>query len=62
VETRHTHGTGCVYSAAITAGLALGRSLRGAVAQAKDFVQRAIETAPGLGSGNGPLNFNTSVP
>jgi hydroxymethylpyrimidine/phosphomethylpyrimidine kinase len=62
VETHHTHGTGCVYSAAITAGLALGRSLRGAVAQAKDFVQRAIETAPGLGAGNGPLNFNTSVP
>jgi hydroxymethylpyrimidine/phosphomethylpyrimidine kinase len=61
VETRHTHGTGCIYSAAITAGLALGRSLQDAIAQAKDFVQRAIETAPGLGAGNGPLNFNTSV-
>jgi len=61
VETRHTHGTGCTYSAAITAGLALGHSLEEAVAQAKDFVQRAIETAPGLGAGNGPLNFNTSV-
>jgi hydroxymethylpyrimidine/phosphomethylpyrimidine kinase len=62
VETRHTHGTGCAYSAAITAGLALGRPLLEAVARAKDFVQRAIETAPGLGSGSGPLNFNTSVP
>jgi hydroxymethylpyrimidine/phosphomethylpyrimidine kinase len=62
VETRHTHGTGCAYSAAITAGLALGCSLQEAVAQAKDFVQRAIETAPGLGAGNGPLNFNTSAP
>lgn len=62
VETRHTHGTGCAYSAAITAGLALGRSLREAIAEAKDFVQLAIETAPGLGAGNGPLNFNTSVP
>ena len=62
IETRHTHGTGCAYSAAITAGLALGRSLHDAVAQAKDFIQHAIETAPGLGSGNGPLNFNTSVP
>ena len=61
VETRHTHGTGCTYSAAITAGLALGHSLEEAVAQAKNFVQRAIETAPGLGAGNGPLNFNTSV-
>jgi hydroxymethylpyrimidine/phosphomethylpyrimidine kinase len=62
IETRHTHGTGCAYSAAITAGLALGRSLWEAVSQAKEFVQRAIETAPGLGAGNGPLNFNTSVP
>jgi hydroxymethylpyrimidine/phosphomethylpyrimidine kinase len=62
VETQHTHGTGCAYSAAITAGLALGRSLREAIAEAKDFVQLAIETAPGLGAGNGPLNFNTSAP
>jgi hydroxymethylpyrimidine/phosphomethylpyrimidine kinase len=62
VETRHTHGTGCAYSAAITAGLALGRSLHQAVAEAKAFVQKAIETAPGLGAGNGPLNFNTSAP
>jgi hydroxymethylpyrimidine/phosphomethylpyrimidine kinase len=61
IDTRHTHGTGCVYSAAITAGLALGRSLEESVAQAKNFVQRAIETAPGLGAGNGPLNFNTSA-
>jgi hydroxymethylpyrimidine/phosphomethylpyrimidine kinase len=62
VETRHTHGTGCAYSAAITARLALGHSLHESVARAKEFVQRAIETAPGLGAGNGPLNFNTSVP
>jgi hydroxymethylpyrimidine/phosphomethylpyrimidine kinase len=61
IETRHTHGTGCAYSAAITAGLALGCSLPEAVAQAKGFVQRAIETAPGLGAGNGPLNFSTSA-
>lgn len=61
VETRHTHGTGCAYSAAITAGLALGHALEQSVAQAKAFVQRAIETAPGLGAGNGPLNFNTSA-
>lgn len=61
IETRHTHGTGCAYSAAITAGLALGRSLEESVAQAKEFVQRAIETAPGLGAGNGPLNFNISA-
>jgi len=56
VETPHTHGTGCTYSAAITAGLALGKSLEMAVTEAKAFVQRAIETAPGLGGGHGPLN------
>jgi len=61
IETRHTHGTGCTYSAAITAGLALGHALEESVAQAKAFVRRAIETAPGLGAGNGPLNFNTSA-
>jgi hydroxymethylpyrimidine/phosphomethylpyrimidine kinase len=56
VATRHTHGTGCVYSAAITAALAQGDGLESAVARAKQFVQAAIATAPGLGSGQGPLN------
>ena len=62
VNTRHTHGTGCTYSAAITAGLANGRSLRDSVRDAKAFIQGAIESAPGLGSGNGPVNhFSTSA-
>lgn len=56
VDTRHTHGTGCTYSAAITAGLALGQDLQEAVRRAKSFVQAAIETAPGLGDGQGPVN------
>jgi len=54
--TRHTHGTGCVYSAAITAELAKGSALVDAVARAKRFVTEAIRTNPGLGSGAGPLN------
>ena len=37
-----THGTGCTYSAAIAAGLARGRSLRDAVAAAKDYVTLSI--------------------
>jgi hydroxymethylpyrimidine kinase/phosphomethylpyrimidine kinase len=56
LNTRHTHGTGCVYSAAIAAGLARGEALAAAVAHAKRFVHEAIRTAPGLGSGAGPLN------
>ena len=56
VDTRSVHGTGCTLSAAITAGLALGRPLETAVTDGLDFVHRAIAEAPGLGSGHGPLN------
>jgi hydroxymethylpyrimidine/phosphomethylpyrimidine kinase len=57
IETRHTHGTGCTYSAAITAELAKGTRLVEAVSYAKTFVTEAIRSHPGLGSGSGPLNF-----
>jgi hydroxymethylpyrimidine/phosphomethylpyrimidine kinase len=56
VDTRHTHGTGCAYSAAITAFLARGFAMPDAVAGAKQFVDAAIRTAPGLGAGAGPVN------
>jgi hydroxymethylpyrimidine/phosphomethylpyrimidine kinase len=56
IDTRHTHGTGCTYAAAITAGLALGNPLHEAIRIAKQFLQSAIESAPGLGSGCGPVN------
>jgi len=56
VETPHTHGTGCTYSAAITAGLASCLGLEESVARAKAFIAEAIRTSPGLGSGCGPVN------
>ena len=56
IASAHTHGTGCTYSAAITAGLALGKDLVQALADAKTFVTEAIRTAPGIGHGSGPLN------
>ncbi|UCF18840.1 MAG: bifunctional hydroxymethylpyrimidine kinase/phosphomethylpyrimidine kinase [Gemmatimonadota bacterium] len=56
LETRHTHGTGCTLSAAICAGLALGRPPLEAIGMARDYTRRAIEAAPGLGEGHGPLN------
>ena len=56
LETRNTHGTGCTLSAAITAGLGLGAPLDVSVERALAFVARAIETAPGLGGGHGPVN------
>ena len=62
IETLSVHGTGCTLSAAITAGLALGRSLERAVEDGLDFVHRAIAAAPGLGSGHGPLNHTVPGP
>jgi hydroxymethylpyrimidine/phosphomethylpyrimidine kinase len=55
IATRHTHGTGCTFAAAIAARLALGDSLHGAARAAKQYVTRAIANAPGLGHGHGPL-------
>lgn len=56
IDTPHTHGTGCTYSAAIAALLARGEPLGEAIRQAKDFITRAIKNAPGLGKGHGPLD------
>lgn len=62
IDTSSTHGTGCTLSAAITAGLALGRPLVQAVEDALDYVHRAIAAAPGLGGGHGPLNHFVPAP
>ncbi len=58
VDTPHTHGTGCVLSAAITAHLALGSDLMTAVQRAKQYTTAAIGSSPGLGHGRGPVNFH----
>jgi hydroxymethylpyrimidine/phosphomethylpyrimidine kinase len=57
IDTVHTHGTGCVLSASITARLARGESVPDAVAGAKRFVRAAIEGNPGLGGGCGPVDL-----
>lgn len=59
--TTNTHGIGCVYSAAVVAGLATGRDLVEAVRCAKAFVTEAIRTNPRLGSGCGPVNFLAEI-
>jgi len=58
IETLHTHGTGCVFSAAVTAGLARGEDLNRSVVLAKDFVHEALARGGGcgLGKGRGPIN------
>ena len=61
IETSHTHGTGCTYSAAITAELAKGANLLRAVEAAKQYITRAIETNPALGHGYGPVNHMAPI-
>ncbi|WP_373100386.1 MULTISPECIES: bifunctional hydroxymethylpyrimidine kinase/phosphomethylpyrimidine kinase [Pasteurellaceae] len=54
--TRHTHGTGCTFSACITAELAKGQSVEAAIRTAKDFITAAISHPLGIGHGHGPTN------
>lgn len=56
IPTRHTHGTGCTFSAAITAELAKGAEAVQAVRTARAFIQAAIENELALGQGHGPTN------
>lgn len=56
LPTRHTHGTGCQLSAAITAHLARGAPLIEAVERAKRFITVAIRHGLALGKGAGPAN------
>lgn len=56
IATRHTHGTGCVFSAAIAARLAQGAPTRQAIRDAKPFITAAIREGLPLGSGHGPAN------
>ena len=59
--TRHTHGTGCTLASACTAGIALGKPLEVAVAEAWAYVAEAIRRAPGLGGGHGPLDHGWPI-
>ncbi len=56
LDTVCTHGAGCTFSAALTAGLAKGRSVADAVAAAKTFVTQAMTAGFRIGRGHAPLN------
>ncbi len=56
IPTSNTHGSGCVFSAAITAALAKGAEPIDAVRIAKEFIQGAIGSAIEIGQGHGPVN------
>jgi hydroxymethylpyrimidine/phosphomethylpyrimidine kinase len=56
IRTRHTHGTGCTFSAAIAANLAKGEKLEEAVTGAKRFITAAIGSAFAVGAGHSPVH------
>lgn len=56
IETKHTHGTGCTFAAAITAELAKGVDIYTSVQTAKDYITMAIRDAVVLGNGISPTN------
>ena len=56
IDTRNTHGSGCVFSAAIAAWLARGAEPLAATRKAKDFITEAIANSLELGHGHGPVN------
>ena len=55
-DTVNTHGTGCTFASAAAAGLAQGKSIAEAVAQAKEYVTEAIRNSYPLGQGHGPVH------
>lgn len=56
LDVRHTHGTGCTYSAAIATRLGQGQGLSEAIRGAKHFLTAAIEAGLEVGRGIGPTN------
>jgi hydroxymethylpyrimidine/phosphomethylpyrimidine kinase len=62
INTTSLHGTGCTLASAITVGLADGNTLYDAIGRARRYVLEAIQTAPGFGSGIGPLNHCPTPP
>ncbi|KAB7619502.1 bifunctional hydroxymethylpyrimidine kinase/phosphomethylpyrimidine kinase [Alkalilimnicola sp. S0819] len=55
LHTRAIHGTGCTLASAIAAGLAQGLALKPAVERSRAYLRAAMEHAPGLGQGHGPV-------
>ncbi|WP_044414998.1 bifunctional hydroxymethylpyrimidine kinase/phosphomethylpyrimidine kinase [Halarcobacter anaerophilus] len=61
IDTTNTHGTGCSFSSAIAANLALGKSIEEAIKTAKDFIYYAVKNAPNIGHGMGPISHKKGI-
>lgn len=58
IDTKSSHGTGCVLSSAIATNRAMGMKPLDAVIGAKSYLNQGLRQAPDLGNGFGPLAFN----
>jgi hydroxymethylpyrimidine/phosphomethylpyrimidine kinase len=56
IATKNTHGTGCTFSSAIASNLALGKDMREAVENGKEYITMAIRHSLAIGKGHGPTN------
>lgn len=61
LQSENTHGTGCSFSSAIAANLALGKSLKESIQASKNFIYLGIKNAPNLGHGKGPIAHKLAV-
>jgi hydroxymethylpyrimidine/phosphomethylpyrimidine kinase len=62
IDTKNTHGTGCTFSAAIAANIALGHPPMLAIALAKDYLTAAIRDSFSIGDGHSPVNHFHAIP
>jgi hydroxymethylpyrimidine/phosphomethylpyrimidine kinase len=61
IDSLNTHGTGCTFSAAITANLIKGKSLQESIHISKEYLYKAIKKSFNLGKGHGPLNHFVTI-
>jgi hydroxymethylpyrimidine/phosphomethylpyrimidine kinase len=61
LQSNNLHGTGCSFSSAIAANLALGYSLNDSIERAKSFIYNALKHAPSIGHGPGPIMHREGV-
>jgi len=57
IDTRHTHGTGCILSSAIAASIARGHTIPEALVTAKTFLNQCLKSPADVGAGHGPMRI-----
>lgn len=62
IQTKNTHGTGCTFSAAITAFLAMGIGHLDSIRLAKRYIENALRHSYAIGEGHSPVNHFAPLP